>query len=452
MGGLAAARVLADHFDTVTVLDRDHATDQPPSQAHRDRVDPRKGVPQGRHAHALLAGGARAIEQLFPGIMEEMVAAGAARLDFNAGTWFQAGGRRARLLAERPVIGASRPFIEAHLRRRAAALPNVRLVAGITVTGLVHRAGRVVGVNVVEDGLARVIDADLVVDCSGRASSAPQWLQAAGYRVPEVDEVRCDMRYATMILRRRPDDIEGRTFAVIIESPPHGKRAGFVLPAEGDRWIVTIASSFGAEPPHDEASFRELAATLPSPELHELLTRADPLTPIASHRLASSRRRRYEKLKRVPAGFIVLGDAICSFNPVYGQGMSSAVMQAVDLGACLREHENDEALVRATYRRAAKVIDTPWKIAVGADFAYPECTGPKPAGTDLMNRYLARVLLAAQVSDEVNTALIMVQNLIASPTSLMRPALVRTVLRAAREAELRQAATASSERSARAAA
>jgi hypothetical protein len=253
-----------------------------------------------------------------------------------------------------------------------------------------------------------------------------------------VIDVHCNMRYATLTLRRRAEDLDG-TYSVIIESPPYGKRASFVFPIEGDRWISTIACGYGSDVPSDYESFRAAAATLPSPELRDLLTRAEPLTDVVNHRLPSSRRRRYEKVRRAPAGFVALGDAICSFNPVYGQGMSSAVLQAVALGNALEEHRNDTRLVHAFYKRAGKVIDNPWKIAVGADFAYPETTGPKPAGTDLVNRYLQRALVAAQVSPEVNSRLILVQNLLAPPGTLMRPTFVRTVLRAARAADRRHA-------------
>jgi 2-polyprenyl-6-methoxyphenol hydroxylase-like FAD-dependent oxidoreductase len=427
MGGLAAARVLAERFEAVTVLDRDRIPAGP---------DPRKGVPQGRQAHALLAGGARAIADLYPGVLEELVENGAGSIDFNDGHWYQAGGYRAPSLLERKVISASRPFIEHHLRRRTAALANVQIATGVTVESLVHEAGRVRGVRILADDGVGTLDADLVVDCSGRASRAPQWLTEIGYAAPKSVEVRCDVRYGTMMMRRSPGDLDA-TFAVIIEAPPHGKRAAFLLPIEDNRWIVTIAASFGTSAPVDEDSFRAIAATLPAPEIHDVLSRAEPLGPVATHRLASSRRYRYEKVSSAPAGFLALGDSICSFNPIYGQGMSSAVLQAVELGAAVDEHGNDARLPRAFYKRAAKVIANPWKIAVGADFAFPECTGPKPPGTDLVNRYMQRVLLAAQVSPEVNTAMILVQNLLASPATLMRPSMMRIVRRAAREAERR---------------
>jgi 2-polyprenyl-6-methoxyphenol hydroxylase-like FAD-dependent oxidoreductase len=426
MAGLAAARVLADHADRVTVLDRDDF----PTDAR-----PRRAVPQGQHAHALLAGGARSIEALLPGIMAEMVTDGAAILDFNDGAWHQ-GGYRARSLVERKVISASRPFIEGHLRRRVAALSNVTIRSGVNVEGLVAPLGRIRGVAISRDTRTEIIEADFVVDCSGRASQADRWLAEIGFPAPEISEVRCDVRYSSLILQRSAGDIDG-TFAVIIETPPQGKRAAFLLPIEDGRWMATIAASFGAVAPRDERAFRATAASLPSPEISMALAHAEPLTSVTTHRMMTSKRRHYEKQRRVPTGFVALGDSVCSFNPKYGQGMSSAVLQAVALGEVVAAHDNDERLVRAFYRRAAKVVATPWQIAVGSDFAYRECTGPRPPGTALVNWYMARVLLAAQISPEVNTAMILVQNLVKPPSILVRPTMMAKVWRAARAADRR---------------
>ncbi len=428
MGGLAAARALAGHFDRVTVVDRDVIP---------EIAEPRKGVPQSRHAHALLGGGAQAIETLFPGILEEMVAAGAPLLDFNDGRWHQAGGYRAPSNMDRKVVGGSRPFIESHLRRRVRDLPNVLIETEVTVDGFAHEAGEVRGIRVHGADGPRTLMADLVVDCSGRASRAPQWLQELGYAAPEVAEVRCDVRYGTVVLRRTPTDLDA-AFAIAIESPPYGKRSGFLLPIEGDRWIATIAACFGASAPVDLESFGTLAATLPSPELYDVFRNAEVIGDVMTHRLASSRRYRYERTKDAPTGFLALGDSICSFNPIYGQGMSSAVMQAVALDGSLATVGNSAQLAPTFYKRAAKVIDIPWQIAAGSDLAYPEAEGPRPLATPLLNRYMKRALLAAQVSPDVNTALLLVQNLMAAPSTLMRPAMVRKVLRGAREAEVRQ--------------
>jgi 2-polyprenyl-6-methoxyphenol hydroxylase-like FAD-dependent oxidoreductase len=425
MAGLFAARVLADHFTRVTILDRD----QLPTTA-----DARKGVPQGRHAHALLAAGQHVIATLFPGIIDELVADGAIPMDFNDGRWFQAGGYRAPVPLRRAAISSSRPLLEGHLRRRVEALPNVTIMSGVSVDGLLYDGHRVRGVQVCEGDTLSGITADLVVDCSGRMSRAATWMEQIGYQPPEVVQVRCEMAYATKFLRRSPDDMDA-TFAVTIESPPDGTRAAFLLPVEGDRWMVTLADRFHP-PAGNEESFHAFAATLPAPEIRDVLAKAESLTPITTHRLLSSQRRLFEKLRRVPAGFVTLGDSICSFNPLYGQGMSSAALQAMALDTCIDRYGIvDDQLPKRFYKEAAKVIAGPWKIAVGADFAYPQTTGPKPPGTDMVNRYIARVLLAALVSPDVNMAMLQVQQLTAPPTSLFRPSMIRAVRTAARQAE-----------------
>ena len=344
MGGIAAARVLADHFDRVTVLERDELPDS---------AVPRRAVPQGRHAHALLAGGAQAIAALFPGIVDELEAHGAVMLDFNAGRWFQAGNYRAGTHDGNLVISSSRPFLEGNLRRRAAALPNITIETGVAVAGLEVDGERVRGVRVHADESPQTLTADLVVDCSGRGSPAPGWLEAIGYEAPAVDEVQCDVRYGTTVVPRRADDTDG-TFAITIESPPHGKRAGFLIPIEGDRWLVTITAAFGAAAPTDEASFRASAMTLPAPQIHDVIARQETLGPVYTHRLPSSRWRRFDKQSRHPVGFVAMGDAICSFNPIYGQGMSSAVLQAVQLGDALDCSRRRVASTRVLQGRIAR--------------------------------------------------------------------------------------------------
>ena len=425
VAGLFTARVLADHFTKVTVLDRDEL----PSDATA-----RKGAPQGRHAHALLAAGQRTLMELFPGIADELTADGATLINFNDGRWYQAGGYRSKIKKKRAAISASRPLLEHHLRRRVAALPNVQIRSGVAVDGLLYDGRRVRGVQVCDDGTLSGITGDLVVDCSGRSSRASAWMEQIGYPTPKVDHVKCEQVYSTRIFRRSPGDMDA-TFAVTIESPADGKRAAFVVPIEGDRWIVTFGDRFTA-PITDDASFEAFAMRLPAPEAGQVVSRAEALTPVMNHRMTSSQRRRYEKLRRVPAGFVTLGDSICSFNPIYGQGMSSGALQAVALGqAVARYGTADASLPKGFYRQAAKVIDNPWKIAVGADFAYPETTGPKPIGTDLVNRYMARVLLAARVSPEINATMLEVQQLTSPPSALFRPSFIRAVRKAARQAE-----------------
>jgi 2-polyprenyl-6-methoxyphenol hydroxylase-like FAD-dependent oxidoreductase len=419
IAGLATARTLSDHFEQVTVLERDEL----PAAA-----GPRRGVPQGRHAHALLSGGARAIAEMFPGIMEDLVGRGAALIEFNKGRWFQAGGYRASCLIERKVISASRPFIEQVVRERVEALPNVRIDRAWPSDAARRRGPS--RAPVFDGSISYAIEADLVVDCTGRASRGGLWMEELGYAAPRVVDVECQMRYATVILPRRTGDL-GVDFSITIESPPHGKRAAFVMPIEGDRWIATIAAGYGASAPTDEEGFRAAAATLPAPELDTLLRGMGDLGPVATHRLISSKRRRYEKLKDVPAGFLALGDSVCSFNPIYGQGMSSAVLQAVALGECLAAYGNGGELVKAFYRRAAKVIATPWQIAVSADFAIREHGTRSRSAPTSSTATWARAHRGADLARGQH-AMILVQNLLASPSTLLRPSMVRTVGRPTR--------------------
>ena len=399
---------------------------------------PRRGVPQGRHAHALLSGGARAIAEMFPGIMEDLVGRGAALIEFNEGRWFQAGGYRASCLIERKVISASRPFIEQGVRRAGRGAAQRPHRAGRGRRDAARRRGpchRRPGLRRL-DRRTRSRPTSSSTARAVRPAAVSGW-RSSGYAAPEVVDVECQMRYATVILPRRPGDL-GVDFSITIESPPHGKRAAFLMPIEGDRWIATIAAGYGAAAPTDEEGFRAAAATLPAPEMDTLLARHGRPRP-GGHppaglqqapplREAEGRARRVPRPRRLGvqlqpdlrAGHVERGPA---------GGRARRVPR--------RRTSNGGELVKAFYRRAAKVIATPWQIAVGADFAYPESMGPKPAGTDLVNRYMERVLTAAQVSPEVNTAMILVQNLLAPPSTLLRPSMVRTVRKANREARRR---------------
>jgi 2-polyprenyl-6-methoxyphenol hydroxylase-like FAD-dependent oxidoreductase len=426
MAGLLAARVLADRVDHVAIVERDEL---PEGSADR------KGVPQGRHAHGLLPAGERVLRDLFPGLLEELIAAGAQRVTFSGGRWWQGGGYRVDAPGAPEGTFFSRPFLEAGVRQRVLALPNVTLVPA-SAKGLCVVDGRVVGLDVEEHEHLSSLRSDLVVDASGRGSPAPKWLEAAGFEAPSVSQVRIDVTYATRLYRRTPGRLPDGTWLVTISDPPAGKRFGVAFPIEGDRWIVTLAGCHGDHPTTDDSANLAFARSLPTGDVADLLEQEQALTPTILHRLPSSQWRHYEKLRRHPAGFVALGDAICSFNPLYGQGMSSAAQQAVALGASI--DAGGAAGVAAPdlwkrfYRNAKKVIANPWAIAVGGDFSYPETTGPKPPGTDVVNRYVRRVVTAAQRDGVVANALWDVQGLLAPPPSLMKPALAIRVLRASR--------------------
>lgn len=425
MAGLLTARVLSKHFTQVTLLERDHVNDQP---------EARKGQPQTRHLHGLLAKGLETMLTYFPTLVADLQAGGAMVTDMGQGMrWYTCGGYRCQFNSG--LIGAlmSRPFLEWQIRRHVLALPNVRLIDAGDVEGLTMSADtkQVTGVVISSrtgEQQVTTLTADLVVDASGRGSASPKWLAQLGYAKPAESFVKANVGYATRLYRRRPGDLEGAELLMIAPDAPHGKRTGLIFPIEGDRWICTLGGWAGDHPPTDEAGFLAFAQSLPAPDLAQMLKRLEPISDIITHKFPGSLRRHYEGLSRFPEGYLVLGDAICSFNPVYGQGMTSAAMQATALDGLLTKRTALTGLWRDFFKAAAKVVEIPWQLAVGEDFRFAETEGKKPAGVDLINAYVTKVHQATHHDTAVYTAFLKVMNLMAAPTSLFHPKILWRVL------------------------
>ena len=434
MAGLVTAKVLADRVSDVTVIDRDALPAGPVA---------RKGVPQSRHAHGLLPSGERILRELFRDLIDDLIVGGAQPVSADTWRWWQGGGYRIDAPGAAGVTFLSRPFLEHRVRERVQALANVVFVQA-PVRGLDSDGNRVVGVAIGGDGgRLEHVRADLVVDASGRGSQASRWLAEMGYDAPPVSEVRIDIAYASRLYRRTPGRLPDRTWMTTIDDPSRSERFGVAFPIEGDRWIVTLAGCHGDRPPTDDEGHLAFAKRLPTPDIADILEHEQPAGPIVSHRFPSNHWRHFEKLRRHPAGFVALGDAICSLNPIYGQGMSSAAEQATALAGCIDESGVDApTLWRSFYRQARRVIANPWVIAAGGDFVFPETTGPKPPGTNAINRYIRKVVIASQHDSDVAAALWHVQGLLAPPPSLMKPALLIRVLRTARRGPTGHPATA----------
>jgi hypothetical protein len=385
-------------------------------------------VPQGQHGHILLISGLRELAGLFPGLEDELVANGGIRFDQGVGLCIHRYGRRGlRVPTGLELVSMSRPMLEDVIRDRVAKEPNVTIRDRVAVSGLVAADGRVTGV-VLDDG--ETLTADLVADCSGRGSRSDRWLGDLGFPAPDQVEIKVNVGYTTRVYRRSPSDLDGFQSALVLPVPPHEKRAGLALPIEGDRWLVAMGGWHIDPPPSDVPTFDEYARSLPDPIIADLTATAEPLSEPLVYRFRSSRRRLFESLETVPAGFVTLGDAICSFNPIYGQGMTIAAKEAVALDR-LGTASADE--VGAYYRTAAELIATPWQFAVGGDFSYPETTGPRPRGMKLTNWYVRRINLAAQIDPHVNTTFLSVQQLLTPPEVLFKPRMIARVLRLARK-------------------
>lgn len=431
MAGLLTARVLSAHFAQVTILERDPVQDRPES---------RKGQPQTRHLHGLLGGGFQIFNYYFPDLVETLVQSDIFFGDMGENmNWYTHGGYR------RPVhtglYGAtmSRPFLEHLVRQRVLALPNVALWDNCAVKQLqmAPDGRRVRGVLVErrEAGDGEVsLDAELVVDCTGRGSRLPRWLPELGFEAPPESEVKVDIGYATRTYRRDSDDPRGQKWTLITPDAPQESRFGGIFAIEDGRWIVSMGGWGGDHCPNDEAGFLAFARELPAPDVYNIISKAQPLSDIIPHKMASSLRCHYEKLRRFPEGLLVLGDAVASFNPTYGQGMTSAAMQARELDRLLGQRPFPQNLASAFFKRVAQVVDIPWQMAVGEDFRFATTTGPKPPGTDFINRYVARVNRVSQHDAVVSAAFLQVMNLLAPPASLFHPRVVWRVLRGGKTA------------------
>jgi len=421
MSGLLTARALSAYFDQVTVVERD----VPPATAAV-----RRGVPQAAHAHGLLASGYRVMDAYFPGLMDELEASGAPRGDVAGDfLWFQYGRWKLRHPIGCRGITVSRPALETAVRRRVGELANVTFLEGIEAIkpAFDASAGRVTGL-VVRARDARgetVIDADLTVDASGRGSRSAKWLEEWGFGQPETVTLKVDVGYATRVFERRPGEFFN-SIGAVVSSTPADTRLAAVLAAEGNRWVVTLAGMLGDYPPAEEAAWVRFAASLPVSVVHDLVTTARPLTDFTTYRFSANQRRFYERMSRFPAGYLVVGDAVCSFNPIYGQGMSVAAMEANALEAAVTP--GLDGLARRFYARARKILDIPWTIATGEDLRFDQVEGTRPPGFRLVNRYLERVHAVASADQVVCRRFFDVLNLLAPPTSLMTPRLSWRVL------------------------
>lgn len=432
MAGLLAARVLAGHVDRVTIVERDRLP---------DGAEHRRGVPQGRQLHVLLARGLQVLEDLFPGYGRELEAAGAVRLRvptdvlmLSPAGWLD---RRARGWT---ALSASRPVFEAAVRRRVAELPGVTVLERHEATGIgASDDGRVVrGVTVrhVDGDGTSFAAADLVVDASGRGSRTPAWLTQLGRPAPEQSQVDPDIAYATRVYRI-PDGFSADWEAVMLTSrPPTFPRTGYLFPIEDRRWMVTVMGAAGQHPPTDEPGFTDFVQSLRSPVIAEAVAGAEPVTGVRVHRGTSNRQWHFERMPRWPERFVVLGDAVSAFNPIYGQGMTVAANAAEVLDDCLRAQrrrcpEGDlDGLACRFQRQLARRNADPWVLSTGEDLRFPTTTGTEAtAALRAQHRYLDRVVTAATRDPVVADAYVRALGMLERPTALFRPRVLATALR-----------------------
>ncbi|WP_156409178.1 FAD-dependent oxidoreductase [Mycobacterium sp. Root265] len=429
IGGLLAARVLAEHYRNVTIVERDVLTDEPTA---------RRGVPQGRHAHVLLARSSMILADLFPGFHDDLAADGVSslsggdlsklRIAFGGHEFTHSPDATTTDTSE--LHFATRPLLERSIRRRILALPKVALLDGHDVVGLMSTPGgaRVTGVQLVGDGEAKSVDADLVVDATGRGSRTPVFLEELGYGRPPEDELVVKLAYASQLFQMPRSALPEQSLAYF---PEPGRPTTWALVGyENDSWILTVGSMVGHPPPADLSELLAFGEGFAPEHALAAVRSATPIGGVDHYRVPSNRWRRYDKMKRFPQGLIVFGDAICSFNPIYGQGMTMAAIESTLLRDCLRHGDRD--LPQRFLRKASRKLRVAWQTAVGSDLSLPEVDGPRPLSMRLSNAYLDWVLTAAETDPHTAIQLARVTGMVDSPMRLFRPGFVVHVARANR--------------------
>lgn len=422
MAGLTAAQALSRHFRKVTVIERDTL----PAEAA-----PRRGTPQCQHAHMLLAGGLQALQTLFPGFEKDLAEAGAVKVRTGKDIRFERPGFDPFPIRDLgfDIFSMSRPLLEALTRGRVLQTPNIGICMRSRVTKLVasRDTTRVEAVHYeCDDGPAVTVEADLVIEASGRCGLTLQLLEELALPKPEDTQIGIDQAYASTIVER-PDHAAEWLGNITLPSAPASSRGAFLFPIEKQRWLLSVGGNHGDAPPGDRDGFMEFVRSLRTPTIHDAVRDARPLTDIVRYQLPCSIRRHFERLESFPAGLLVTGDALCRFNPVFGQGMSVAAQEAVILDRLLTEDVPMERLARDFFAAIQDTIATPWGVAVN-DFVYPATRGVRPADLAQRLQYGVALTRLAAEDPEVHRLTVEVSQLLKPQAALREPMLAARVM------------------------
>jgi 2-polyprenyl-6-methoxyphenol hydroxylase-like FAD-dependent oxidoreductase len=450
IAGLLAAAALSGACPRVTLFERDTLPAEP---------GPRRGVPQTRQLHALQARGVQALDELLPGLRDELVAAGGVLADMQGDIhWYLDDYLLKTARTGLEGIGISRPLLEWLIRSRVAALPGVTITDATDVVGLATADDHVTGVTVraarTRDAAEETIAADLVIDAAGAGSRIPVWLPQLGLDAPRTTRVRAGVTYVTRMYRRDQKQLDGR-FGSLVTPYPGRPFGGAVLRQEGERWVVLLAGMVGTEPPLDEDGMIAFADQFACGDIAAVLRESAPLTEPLKYTYPESARNHYEKLGGRPGGLLVIGDAYCGFNPIYGQGITIAALEALILRRLLGATEGSATkgsatkgsategrgtedsgagLARAYFQAAGKLVDEAWETSASSDLRFPEVEGRRRRGAGLINAYGEKFRAAASVDPALGETFLRVANMADKPAKLLSPGTVLRVFRSAGKA------------------
>lgn len=431
MAGLLSARVLADYFAQVIVVERDTLPKQPQTRA---------GVPQANHVHVLLTQGKRILNQLFPGIDTELKEAGAPRVEWTKecgffGLW----GWYPQVASDLVTYTCSRAFLEWLVHNRLLSFDNVKFLEKTQVRQLLsdNQNYQVRGVKLyhADEYQEEELIADLVVDASGRNSQVPNWLKSMGYQAPEKTVINSFLGYSTRWYEIPQDSELDCQVILVAYKPPYEKRGGVLFSVEGNCWAVTLSGIAKEYPPTDDEAFLEYARSLRNSSIYDAIKDAKPISKIYSYRRTENRWYHYEKLARLPEGLVMIGDAVCAFNPVYGQGMTTAALGAFTLQKCLQKQFNNSSnkvagLTKNFQKQLAQVLKTPWLMATSDDCRWEETEGVKPdKKTRLMHKYMDEVMLLSVHQPQCYKTFLEVIHMMKPPLALFAPNVMFGVLK-----------------------
>ena len=418
IGGILSARALADFFDHVTIIERDTLP---------DGLGFRKGVPQARHVHAVLRAGVDAIETLFPGFEQELLAAGSVsykpsldvRVVDDLGEWppFDVGPS---------TTSQSRPLFEATLRQRLASVANVETRQGWTASEPSMEGDRVTGVVCQQQGGAsEELLADFVVDASGRSSMATRWLGKVGFDPPEETVIGVDIGYASCLLDLPAGALGAWKGIRVSGAPPDQGRIALMLLQEGGQWLLSVGGRGGDHPPGDWEGFLEFTRQLPNTSIYDVIRHGTPASEVSKFRFPASRHRHFERIESLPDGLVPIGDAVCVFNPIYGQGMGVTALEVQALHRLLSERADGgrglAGLPGELLGRVASIVKTAWDQSAAPDLAYPQTVGERPPNFE-QGRPMAHAFgLLAKEDPEVRGLISDVYNLVRPASELDAP-------------------------------
>ena len=418
MAGLLAAAALSDAFGKVTIVEKDSLPKSPQF---------RNGVAQGAHVHTLLGYGVEAMDTLIPGLMADIYSAGAVKIRRNFDIWFHDS------IGPTPVrdVGiltpsVTRPLLEHVTRQRVLALPNVNLRDATNMLNFeIDEQGGVSGIRVLVDDIYESISADLIVECSGRASSLTAWLAEHGFGEAPSQRLKILMGYTSGFFRM-PDDIAENGKACLMLAVPPAYRAAYLTPVDGNMWLATMYGRGKDTAPRDPEGFVAWAKGLPHPVIHDMLIRAEPISELKTYKIPYGIWYRYDQMPNFPQKLIPLGEALTSFNPMYGQGMSLAAGQALSLRAAITG--GLDAHMSARYFEGCNTLNgVGWSVMETRDFAYDCTSGDRPADLEARWQAAGAIRQLAETDSEIHTLSVRVTHLLESPSELARPEIIEKV-------------------------